>query len=106
MSVNNKVFQIGRLCADPEIVVVGDDKKKATFRLAVDRPYKKEEVDFFNITTWGKLAELCGEYLVKGKQVALEGYIQIRKFDKADGTSGYYTEVVAEDIKFLGKKDD
>ena len=106
MSVGNNIILIGRLGADPEMAVVGDGKVKASFSIAVDRPYKKGEADFFNISAWGKTAELCGDFLTKGKQIALEGYLQIRKFDKKDGTAGYYTEVVAEDIKFLGKKDD
>ena len=76
----NKSWYIGRLTRDVQIKETQGGKPMAKFSLAVKRPYSKEEVDFIDFVAWGNLAELCGKYLEKGKQVAVEGYLTTRTY--------------------------
>jgi single-strand DNA-binding protein len=77
----------------------------AQFALAVDRPYsnaqKEKEVDYINIVVWRQLAELCAQYLRKGRLAAVEGRLQIRNYDNNEGKRVYVTEVVADNVRFL-----
>ena len=106
----NKVVLIGRLTRDPETRVLTSGSSVSTFTLAVDRTFKSRDgergTDFIPIVAWGKTAELCGQYLSKGRQTAVAGRIQTRNYDANDGTKRYVTEVVAEEVTFLGNKDD
>ncbi|WP_373926016.1 single-stranded DNA-binding protein [Brevibacillus laterosporus] len=79
----------------------------ATFTLAVNRRVQngQNEADFINIVVWRQLADLCANYLSKGKKCALEGRLQVRSYDDQDGKKRFVTEVVAENVQFLSYKD-
>ena len=103
----NKVFLIGRLVKDPEIRYSSNSTPVATFTLAINRPKRsdgEQEADFINIVVWNKLAENCSKYLMKGSQVAIDGRIQVRNYDDDNGKRHYVTEIVAENVQFLGSK--
>lgn len=99
----NRVVLIGRLTKDVDIRNTPNGKAVATFTLAVDRKYKKDEADFIPVVVWGKSAENCAEYIGKGSMVAVDGRIQTRNYEK-DGRKVYITEVIADDVRFLDKK--
>ncbi len=99
----NRVILIGRLTKDPELRYTQNGTAVATFTLAVDRKFKREEADFIPIVVWAKQAENCATYLNKGSQVAIEGRIQVRTYDNQEGQRRWVTEVVAEDVRFMGK---
>ena len=110
MSSVNKVILIGNLGKDPEMKFHGE-RAKCSFSLATNERWtkdgqKQEKTTWHNIVCWGKTAELCVEYLSKGRQVYLEGKIDNRSWDKDDGTKGYISEVVAREVTFLGSKQD
>ena len=104
----NKVFLIGRLTRDPELRYTGNNTAVATFSIAVNRNFSnaqgEREADFFNITVWRKQAENVKNYLSQGSQVAVEGRLQTRSYDDKDGQKRYVTEVVADNVEFLGSK--
>ncbi|MFH1709935.1 MAG: single-stranded DNA-binding protein [bacterium] len=103
----NKVFLIGNLTKDPELRYTPSGIPVARFTIAVNRPSaksEKNEVDFLNIVAWRRLAEICGEYLKKGRPVAIEGRLQIRPYEK-DGEKKVFAEVVADGMQMLGKKE-
>lgn len=104
----NKVILIGRLTRDPDLRYTTSNVATCTFALAVDRPFTNQngerEADFINIVVWRKQAENCKNYLTKGSQVAIEGRIQTRNYDGQDGKKVYVTEVVADNVQFLGTK--
>lgn len=102
----NRAILLGRLTKDPELRYTPQGTAVCTFSLAVDRrttnQQGEKETDFFNIVVWSKLAELCAQYLKKGQQAALEGRIQIRSYENKEGRRVYVTEIVAENVQFLG----
>jgi len=104
----NKVTLIGRLTRDPELRYTSSNVPSATFTLAVNRPFSNQngvrEADFINIVIWRKQAETAKKYLAKGSLVAVEGRIQTRNYDGADGKKVYVTEVVADNFEFLESK--
>lgn len=104
----NKVILAGRLTKDPEIRYTQTGKAVASFTLAVNRRFSKDKenktADFIPIVIWDKLAEVCGNYLNKGSQVLIEGRIQIRNYDGKDGKKHYITEVIAQELEFMGSK--
>ena len=104
----NKVILIGRLTRDPELRYTSSNVPTASFSVAVDRNFTNQngerEADFINIVVWRKQAENCKNYLTKGSQVAIEGRIQTRNYDGQDGKKVYVTEVVADNVQFLGSK--
>ena len=101
----NKVILAGRLTKDPECKYTQTGKAVTRFNLAVNRPYAKEPTaDFIPIVTWNKLAEICGNNLLKGSQIIVDGRMQISSYDAQDGTKRYITEVVAENVEFMGSK--
>lgn len=104
----NKVFLIGRLTRDPELRYTGSNVAVASFTLAVNRTYSNQsgerETDFINIVVWRKQAENVKNYLIQGSQVAIDGRIQTRNYDDQDGKRHYITEVVADNVEFLGTK--
>ena len=104
----NKVILIGRLTRDPELRYTSSNIATATFSIAVDRTFTNQngdrEADFINIVVWRKQAENCKNYLTKGSQVAIDGRIQTRNYDGQDGKKVYVTEVVADNVQFLGGK--
>ena len=104
----NKVFLIGRLTIDPELRYTGSNTAVATFSLAVNRNFTnasgEREADFINIVVWRKQAENVKNYLSQGSQVAIDGRIQTRSYDDQNGQKRYVTEVVADNVEFLGSK--
>jgi single-strand DNA-binding protein len=105
----NSIILIGRLTKDPELRYTPNGVAVATFTLAVERSRKnaqgEKETDFINIVVWRQLAELCANYLGKGKLAAVEGELHIRSFDGQDGGKRWITEVAAENVRFLSPKD-
>ena len=104
----NKVFLIGRLTRDPELRYTGSNTAVASFSLAVNRKFTNQagerEADFINIVVWRKQAENVKNYLTQGSQVAIDGRIQTRSYDDNEGKKRYVTEVVADNVEFLGTK--
>jgi single-strand DNA-binding protein len=113
----NKVILLGRLVRDPELRFIPSGQAVCNFTLAIDRPLSKEKkaelqakvqatADFPRIIVWGKLAELCANYLSKGKQVALEGTLQTSTYKTNTGETRYSTDVVASHVEFIGGSND
>jgi single-strand DNA-binding protein len=102
----NKVFLIGNLTRDPELRYTPAGIAIARFTVAVNRPKKdkKDEVDFIPVVAWRRLAEICGEFLKKGRPVAIEGRLQIRSYKTRTGAEATATEVVADGMQMLGAK--
>ena len=102
----NKVILIGNLVADPELRKTASDISVCTFRIAVQRRFANQqgvrEADFFNIVAWRQTAELCARFLTKGRKCAVVGSLQNRSYDAQDGTKRYLTEVVADEVEFIG----
>ena len=104
----NKVMLIGRLGADPEIKYTPSGTTVTTFRIATSEKWKgkdgnlQERTEWHRIVAFGKMAEICGEYLAKGKQVYIEGRIQTRSWDDKDGNKKYMTEIIATNMQMLG----
>jgi single-strand DNA-binding protein len=109
MASLNRVILIGNLTRDPELRFTPGGSAVAGFGLAVNRTYtnkqgeKVENVDFFNIVVWAKLAELCSQYLKKGSPAAIEGRLQSRSWETEQGQKRSTVEVVAENVQFLGR---
>ncbi|MED1790514.1 single-stranded DNA-binding protein [Brevibacillus laterosporus] len=103
----NRVILIGNLARDVEMKYTPNGVAVATFTLAVNRRVQngQNEADFINIVVWRQLADLCANYLSKGKKCALEGRIQVRSYDDQDGKKRFVTEVIAENVQFLSSKD-
>ena len=110
MATLNKVFLIGNLTRDPELKYIANGTGVARFGLAVNRTYntpdgeKKQETCFVDITAWDKLAEVCNEHLSKGRLILVEGRLQYQSWESDDGTKRNKLEVVAQNIQFLGSK--
>jgi single-strand DNA-binding protein len=102
----NNVSLIGRLTRDPELrYTKGDDPKAVTrFTIAVNRRFNREKADFIGCQAWGKLAEIVAEYCTKGSQVGVVGRIETGQYDK-DGKTVYTTDIVADEVEFVGKKE-
>lgn len=104
----NKAIIIGRLTRDPEMRTTTSGVNSTTFTVAVSRNYTNQngerETDFLNCVTWRKQAENVAKYCKKGTQVAVEGRIQTRSYDAQDGTKRYVTEIIADNVTFLGGK--
>lgn len=102
----NKAILIGNLTRDPELRTTAGGVSVCTFTLAVNRRFTNQEgvreADFINIVTWRQTAELCARYLSKGRKAAVVGTIQSRSYDAQDGTKRYVTEVVADEVEFVG----
>jgi single-strand DNA-binding protein len=103
----NRVILIGRLTQDPELRYTNSGTAVASFSLAVDRPRPNQagerETDFINIVVWQKQAELCAQYLHKGRLAAVDGRLQIRSYENRDGQKVRVAEVVAESVRFLDR---
>ncbi len=103
----NKVILIGHLGADPEVRYTANGTAVAKFRIATTEIFndksgnRQELTEWHNITAWGKLAEICGQYLAKGKQVYIEGRLRTTSYEK-DGVKRYTTEIIARDMQMLG----
>ncbi len=101
----NKIFVLGNLTRDPEVRSLPSGGTVASFAVATNRVWndksgqKQQDTQFHNVVVFGRMAETCAKYLNKGKMVLVEGRIQNRSWDAADGTKKYRTEVVAEAIQ-------
>ncbi|NJC87712.1 MAG: single-stranded DNA-binding protein [Desulfuromonas sp.] len=104
----NKAILVGNLGKDPELRYTASGQAVATFSLATTEKFKnkggeqQERTEWHNIVAWGPLAEICGKWLTKGKQIYCEGRIQSRSYDDRDGNKRYITEIVISDMQMLG----
>jgi single-strand DNA-binding protein len=107
MSVN-KVILVGRLGQDPELKYTPSGMAVCNFSLATSESWtdkqgqKQERTEWHRVVVWGKLGELCGQYLGKGRQAYLEGALQTRSWEDKQGQKRYTTEIVAKTVQFLG----
>ena len=101
----NKVILVGNVTKDLKLKTTTNGIATCTFSIAVNRKFKNaqgvQEADYINIVTWRQTAELCAEYLAKGRKVGIVGSIQTRSYTAKDGGKRYVTEVVADDVEFL-----
>ena len=108
----NKVILIGRLGKDPEVKYTQGGAPVAKFSIATDEVFKdrageqQRRTEWHNIVAWNRLAEICGEYLTKGKQVYIEGSIRSRQWEDQSGAKRTTVEIIARDMKMLGSKGD
>ena len=107
MSVN-KAILVGNLGKDPEVRFTGTGKAVCKFPIATSTTWndadgaRQERTEWHNIIVWGKQGENCGKFLSKGRQVFVEGEIRSRSYDDKDGNKRYITEIVAQNVRFLG----
>ena len=108
MSVN-KAILVGNLGSDPEVRYTAGGNAVTTFNIATNERWtdkntgeKQERTEWHRIVAWGRLAEICGEYLSKGRQIFIEGRIQTRTWEDRDGNKKYTTEIVANNMVMLG----
>jgi single-strand DNA-binding protein len=112
MSGVNKVILVGNLGADPEIRYTPQGTAVANFRIATTERFnnkngeRESRTEWHRIVAWGRLAEICNEYLKKGKQVYIEGRIQTRQYDDKEGKKRSSTEIVATNMVMLGRAGD
>lgn len=103
----NKAMVIGRLTRDPETRTTPSGQNVCNFAVATNRTWtdqggsKQERVEYHNVVSWGKLAEICSQYLTKGKKVYIEGRLQTQDWEGKDGVKRYKTEIVAENMIML-----
>jgi single-strand DNA-binding protein len=106
----NKVMIIGRLGRDPEMRYTPSGKPVTTFSVATSRTWNSSngerhtETEWFNVVAWGNLAEICKQYLSKGQQVYVEGRLQTRHWDDAEGNKHSSTEIVANEMIMLSER--
>lgn len=106
----NKVMIIGNLGRDPEMRFTPSGKPVTSFSVAVSRTWsspdgeRHEETEWFNVVAWGKLAETCKQYLLKGQQVYVEGRLQTRRWEDQEGRKHSSVEVVADRMLILGTR--
>jgi len=112
MAVINQAILVGNLGRDPEVRYTPDGKAVANFSIATSEQWRdkdsgerKEKTEWHRIVAFGRLGEICGEYLSKGKQVYIEGRLQTRDWEDKDGNKRYTTEIVALQMQMLGTKD-
>jgi len=112
MSGVNKAILVGHLGADPELRHTASGTPVATFRVATTERYndrngeRQERTEWHRVVAWAKLAEICNNYLKKGKQVYIEGRIQTRQWEDQSGNTRYTTEIVANNMVMLGRAGD
>lgn len=103
----NKAILIGNLARDPEMRTGASGVPVCNFTLAVNRRFADQngnrQADFINVVTFKKNAENCSRYLAKGRKCGVVGSIQTRTYDAQDGTKRYVTEIVADEVEFLGQ---
>ncbi|MDO4341571.1 MAG: single-stranded DNA-binding protein [bacterium] len=104
----NNVTLVGRITRDPELRTIASGQTTTTINVAVNRPFTsangEREADFINVVVWRKQAENVCKYCTKGSLVGVSGRIQTRSYDGQDGQKRYVTEVVADNVSFLGSK--
>jgi single-strand DNA-binding protein len=108
----NKLMIIGHLGRDPEMRYTPSGRPVTTFSVATSRSWhsadgdRHEETEWFNVVAWGNLAEICNQHLHKGQQVYVEGRLQTRRWEDAEGNKHFTTEVVAKEMIMLGDRRD
>ena len=108
MASVNKVILIGNLGRDPELKYTPGGNAVCNFTLATNEKWtdkagaKQERTEWHRIVVWGKQAEICGQYLKKGRQAYIEGSLTTREWNDKDGNKRYITEIIARDVRFLG----
>ena len=103
----HKVILAGRLTKDPEVRYTQTGIAVARFNLAVNRRISKDgqqQADFIPIVVFNKLAEICGNHLAKGRQIIMAGRVQVSSYTAQDGSKRYSTEVIMDELEFVGKK--
>lgn len=101
----NSIILLGRATSSIELKQTQAGKSVANFSLAVKRPYTKDTTDFHTIVMWDKQAEIVSKYVKKGDQVCIRGYLTTRTWTDSQGNKRYATEVVADEISFVGSRD-
>ena len=108
-ALRNKVQLIGHVGQEPEIKILEGGRKLANITIATNEVYYKENGDkventeWHRVVAWGKTAEIIEKYVIKGKEIAVEGKLTHRSYDDKNGDKRYITEVVANDVLLLGK---
>ena len=108
-ALKNKVQLIGNLGNDPEVIILENGKKLAKFSMATNESYKNAkgervtETQWHNVVAWGKTAEIVENYLMKGKEVAVEGKLTSRSYETQDGEKRYITEIQCKELLMLDK---
>jgi single-strand DNA-binding protein len=108
-AIKNKVQLIGHVGQEPEIKTFDGGKKVANITIATNESYtnnkgeKVENTEWHRITAWGKVADLIEKYVIKGKEIAIEGKLTHRSYDDKEGNKRYITEIVANELLLLGK---
>ena len=100
----NKLLIIGNLTGDPQSRVTQTGKNVCSFTVAVNRRGKKDEADFFRVTVWDKLAEICQNSLSKGKKVSVVGPVSVSTYNAQDGSTRASLDVTANEVEFLSPK--
>ena len=105
----NKVTILGNLGRDPELRTTPAGNIVANFSVATTDKWgqgedRQERTEWHRVVVWGKLAEVCGEYLSKGRQVLVEGRLQTHSYDDNEGIKRYVTEIIAHQVEFLGQR--
>jgi single-strand DNA-binding protein len=109
MASLNKVMVIGNLGTDPEMRFTPNGNQVTSFRIASTRTYttsegeRQQETEWFTVTTWGKLAETCNQFLAKGRRAYVEGRLRTRNWEGQDGQKRFNTEIVANTVIFLDR---
>ena len=108
----NKIIIIGNLGRDPEMRYSPSGNPMTSFSIASNRRYttaageQREETEWFNCTAFGRLADVCNQYLTRGQQVYVEGRLRSRQYDRRDGTPGFSLDVNVTEMQMLGRRDD
>jgi single-strand DNA-binding protein len=111
-TLRNSVKLIGRLGQDPEVKMLDKGNKFAKFSLATSDSFtakdgsKQEQTQWHNIVVWGNLAGICEKYLKKGKEIAVDGRLTYRNYEDKNGTKHYISEIVANELLFVGSNGD
>ena len=104
----NKIMVIGNLGRDPEMRYTPNGQSVTSFSVASNRKYttstgeRQEETEWFNVSAWGKLGEVCNQYLTRGQQVYVEGRLRSRSYEGRDGQMRFVNEINLTDVHFLG----
>ena len=107
MAALNKVMVLGNVGNEPEVRQTQSGRAVANFSVATTDAWgegedRQERTEWHQVVVWGKLAETCGQYLTKGRQVLVEGRLQTRSYEDHDGHKRFVTEIVAQQVQFLG----
>lgn len=108
----NKVIIVGNVGRDPEVRHTKSGEPVCSFSIATTERWKdkngeqQEKTEWHRVVAWARLAEICGEYLRKGKQVYIEGRLQTRDWEDKDGHKRYTTEIIANTMQMLGRRGD